>query len=569
MALGLVAKGLMGAGKVASGAKMAKNIFKRKGGKDAPDIPASEQTVDVKATTVQPTTPLVPTIGSIDATDISKPTSPTGTEDLEGTAFRIKTTLVDVDTLLKGSFALDKIREEERKKKESKEARKNQEKELESDAKKNAKKSGLGRLIPTKAKSIFGNIINFFVTLLLGKILMGLLNNIGMFTKLATTLAAVVNFVVELGSKLINAFVTLIDFGYNIVTGLRDKVGDLFGEKGMELFDRFGNVFKTLINTALIAAMVGPTIAKSIKAFKAAKLAATGAKAITTTATTTATATGTTGTAATAGGIGAGAAAGIVAGVGLLASGLGEGAFQLTKIGQGFVDFWEKSYKEKSIFDPRRLLDFGIFKIMQVLNLGLGNLGVLLDIIGAPFRYLIELIRYPFLDEAGKAKQRKNLAKFDARIREQFRKTLNFFTLGLAFKEEGSFGSLYGEEGTGGMNYDASAKVKNKKADDVLDTINPPKKSDDVLDVINLPKKSGDSNRVMGNQNTTKYNGVDSYTSYEEGGTTTYVISQRASSGEMETDSEGSAGTLKLLEGMMATKSGSESDKSYEVLAKR
>ena len=120
MALGLVAKGLMGAGKAASGAKMAKNIFKRKGGKDAPDVPASEQTIDVKATTVEPTTPLVPTINPIDATGISKATSPTGTEDLEGTAFRIKTTLVDVDTLLRGSFALDKIREDERKKKESK-----------------------------------------------------------------------------------------------------------------------------------------------------------------------------------------------------------------------------------------------------------------------------------------------------------------------------------------------------------------------------------------------------------------------------------------------------------------
>ena len=120
MVLGLVAKGLMGAGKAASGAKMAKNIFKRKGGKDAPDVPASEQTIDVKAETVQtvqPTTPLVPTIGPVDATSISKPTSPTGTEDLEGTAFRIKTTLVDVDTLLRGSFALDKIREDERKKK--------------------------------------------------------------------------------------------------------------------------------------------------------------------------------------------------------------------------------------------------------------------------------------------------------------------------------------------------------------------------------------------------------------------------------------------------------------------
>ena len=170
----------------------------------------------------------------------------------------------------------------------------------------------------------------------------------------------------------------------------------------------------------------------------------------------------TTSTAATAGGIGVAGATGIVAGVGLLASGLGEGIFQLTKMGDGFVDFWQKTYDSKKWWDPRKSIDFGILQIMKVLNLGLGNLGVLLDIVGAPFRYLVELVRYPFLDEAGKAKQRKNLAKFDARIREQFRKTLNFFTFGLGFKEEGSFGSLYGKEGTEGMGYDDKEKVSKK-----------------------------------------------------------------------------------------------------------
>ena len=231
MALGLLAKGLMGAGKAASGAKMAKNIFKRKGGKDAPDVPASEQTIDVKATTVEPITPLVPTINPIDATGISKATSPTGTEDLVGTAFRVKTTLVDVDTLLRGSFALDKIREKERRKKESKKGTKKQEKELESATKKNNSKFGLGRLVPTKAKSIFGNIINFFVTLLLGKLAISLLDNIPLLTSIAQTIAAVGKFIVDWGGKLFNALVSFIDFSYNMYDGLRNNVGNLFGEK--------------------------------------------------------------------------------------------------------------------------------------------------------------------------------------------------------------------------------------------------------------------------------------------------------------------------------------------------
>ena len=134
-------RGLMGAGRVATtagrGARMASRMFRRRGGKDAPqmDVPASEQTVDVESSpvNVRPTTPLIPS--SVDASSISKASS-VGTETLQGTAFKIKTTLVDVDTLLKGSLALDKIREESRQKKGEKKERKNQEKELESATKK-------------------------------------------------------------------------------------------------------------------------------------------------------------------------------------------------------------------------------------------------------------------------------------------------------------------------------------------------------------------------------------------------------------------------------------------------
>ena len=227
--------------------------------------------------------------------------------------------------------------------------------------------------------------------------------------------------------------------------------------------------------------MLGKKAAATLLGKGAVTAATTATTTTAATATTATTATAaTTSTAATAGGIGVAGATGIVAGVGLLASGLGEGIFQLTKMGDGFVDFWQKTYDSKKWWDPRKSIDFGILQIMKVLNLGLGNLGVLLDIVGAPFRYLVELVRYPFLDESGKAKQRKNLAKFDARIRDQFRKTLNFFTFGLGFKEEGSFGSLYGKEGTEGMGY--NDKEKNDKKD---------KKDKTISDSIKYSVKEG------------------------------------------------------------------------------
>ena len=87
---------------------MSKKMFK---GKGKNDVPASQQTVDVEASPVvsQPTTPLISSSSTFNAKSISKSTSAIGKEDLVGTAFRIKTSLVDVDTLLKGSIALDEM----------------------------------------------------------------------------------------------------------------------------------------------------------------------------------------------------------------------------------------------------------------------------------------------------------------------------------------------------------------------------------------------------------------------------------------------------------------------------
>ena len=492
MVLPLLAKGIMGASKVASGAKMAKNIFKRKGGKDAPDVPASEQTIDVKATTVQPTTSLVPNINPIDATGISKATSPTGTEDLEGTAFRIKTTLVDVDTLLRGSFALDKIREDERKKKESEKAKQDQEKELESATKKNGKKFGLGKLVPKKAKSIFGYIINFFVTLLLGKILMSLLDNIGAFERIAKVVGAIANFIIEWGGKLFNALVSFIDFSYSIFDKLRGTVGDLFGEEGLKVFDSITGAMKNVINGVitltlamiafsgefgsslmewgkgfmsifkrglvravprLLIKILGKKTAGTILTKLGIKAATTATTAATTTAATTATATTATtataatgGTAATVGGVSAGVAAGAVAAAGALAVGLGEGIFALGKKGYAVEEDWRKKADEKWWTDPRKYW-WGIGAgMLGITNRAWSFLGGIFDIIGAPFRMLGELIMFPFLSEEGKRKQRDNLVKYDTRIREQFRKFTNMFDIfGMVSDDEGSWGSIYGK----------------------------------------------------------------------------------------------------------------------------
>jgi len=182
------------------------------------------------------------------------------------------------------------------------------------------------------------------------------------------------------------------------------------------------------------------------------KLAKRGAAQAATSGGATATATGTAaggttvgGTAGGIAGVGAGAAAAIIGGAGLAASALGEGAFQLRKMGKDVEEKALKNYEEKSWADPRKSLDWIILQGMKFSNHTLNGLGTTLDILGAPFRYAIELIRYPFLNEKDKETQAKNLAKFDARVREQMRELLNIATFGLGFKEKGMFGNIYGD----------------------------------------------------------------------------------------------------------------------------
>ena len=500
-----VAKGVMGA---SSGAKMAKNIFKRKGGKNASYIPASEQTVDVKAETVQPVTPLLPS-STFNAKNISKPTPSIGSEDLAGTAFRIKTTLVDVDTLLKGSIALDKIREQQRRKSTKTKGRRKQESELESATKKNVKKFKLGKLVPQKAKSIFGSIINFFITLLLGKIAMNLLDKPGFLGGIVKTIAGVANFLVEWLGKLFNVFVTVIDFGYKMYDGLRGTVGKLFGDEGLKQFDNLMKGFNLFLNGVIGAILLaassnmlggglgfgkggifrrglgktlprflirnfqglgGRTLARGLLSKGASTTLATGTGTALTTGTGTALATGTgTATATTTAATGTTGAtatalgsnpAGWILSAGLLASGLGEGAFQLKKNSQKREESSYKKFEEKSWLNPMKYF-WGAVHLGDKFNSFItGTVGVLLDLVGAPFRYAIELIRYPFLDEAGREEQNKNMAKFDARIREQFREIINAFSLGMLAKEKGSFGSLFGKKGTDAMGYTQDGKSR-------------------------------------------------------------------------------------------------------------
>ena len=385
---------------------------------------------------------------------------------VKGKLIQVKKSVINIDKFL------EKKKEQTKKQIEITEKQNQNFKRRKKEEKLETPKNEWKKLIPKKIPglSFLDSIKKFIGGWIFGFVAIKLIPLLPSLIPVVVNLGKMVNFIINIGGAFLNGFISFINFGVRAQEATFGFLKDFGGEKFAENFAKFGGLLQGVLDGMLILGALTLSDAlsgdsgfglgdllgkKGLGKFFGKKAAATGIKSA---------ATATAGTTAkTAAGLGAGATAAVVAGAGLLASGLGEAAFQLTKIGDGFVDHWRKSYKEKKWFDPRKAIDFGIFKIMQVLNLGLGNLGALLDIVGAPFRMIIELIRYPFLDEAGKAQQAENLAKFDARIREQFRETLNFFTLGMLFKDEGSFGSLYGEKGTDAMGYTKDGKTKSQQ----------------------------------------------------------------------------------------------------------
>ena len=351
--------------------------------------------------------------------------------------------VIRIEKLLGGQNKLLQNRTKNIKKQEELSKRKKGEEKLEEKPKDKEEKDGR-KLLKGPRLGFLDKIKNFLGKMILGFIAVRLIPYLPQLLQIVPKISAVNEFFIDTGIGLVDGFATFVNGAYE----LRDKtlgfIEGMGGDFAVDMFKNFEGVIGKVLEAAIIVAMSAggeggllDTGGELIGDFLKKRASQAGAQAATQAG----------GGAAQAGGIGAGAVAGIVAGAGLLASALGEGAFQLKKLGQGLESGAKKRWEEKKIWDPRKPLDWAIWQGSRFINFQLGLVGGLLDIVGAPFRYAIELLRYPFLSEEDKKKQATNLAKFDARVRENLRQGLNMLTLGLAFKEKGSFGNIFGNQG--------------------------------------------------------------------------------------------------------------------------
>jgi hypothetical protein len=368
----------------------------------------------------------------------------------------IKINVIKIEDILKGSLALDKKQLDDKKKATSKKRKEDIETKLET--KPNVESGGKVKLPAAPRMGILDFIKNFIGNVLLGYFAVRLIKHLPKIMPILKFLGGAADFIINTGGFLLNGLATFLDIGYKAYDATRGFLKSFGGENFVKVFDAFNGAVGSVIEAAIIASIalasqgkdgvldIGMDLLKDRLLGQGAQAATQAATSSSASAAAGGGASTAGGTAAQAGGLGVGAVAAVVAGAGLLSSALGEGAFQVRKFAVKPIQKLENDQKN----DKNPFTRFGRGVALNMIRPLFGlfqAVGVLLDIVGAPFRYAIELLRYPFLSEEDKVKQAGNLAKFDARIREDFRKALNMLTLGLAFKEKGSFGNIYGNQG--------------------------------------------------------------------------------------------------------------------------
>ena len=391
-----------------------------------------------------------------------------------------------IENILKGVRDAEKDNVKQKKKAEQDENRANQEKKLEAKDDKPDKKKL--KMPPVPQLGIFGWIKRFIGNVVAAIFLSKMVDHVGMLVGFVKVADKILNFVADVGIKLVDALGTMVEFGYRAYDATRGFLQTIGGNGLAQNFDKIMGLVGTALTLAtaitLDAAMDaadgggydGPGLLDFIKGKGAAK-GATAAKGAAAAKGTAAAATGTAGggaagTAGTVGGLGLGAVVAIVSGAGLLSSALGEGVFQLRKLGKTQLEQSQRVFDKTSWLNPMKYFFGAGLLLAKGNNFLLQMFGHLFDLIGAPFRYAVELALFGIMsltgDTEGIKRQRKNLAKFDARVRESIREMYNIMTFGLLgqFFKKGDFGNIFGDDKAQAemmKEYSEGGKVKGSK----------------------------------------------------------------------------------------------------------
>lgn len=174
----------------------------------------------------------------------------------KNTLEKIDKEVLEIRKLLGKSIKEESKDVKNKKKLFEKERRENKERKLEKKPDRSGIMGGLSKISPGGG-GILGAISNFIFSVLAGKFLIFLLNNYETVTNIVKGLAAATGFLIDLGGKILDGMIGLVNGAYSITDAIGEEIKGVGGEEAGKEYNRFLGTFNKFINLAMILAMAG------------------------------------------------------------------------------------------------------------------------------------------------------------------------------------------------------------------------------------------------------------------------------------------------------------------------
>ena len=207
------------------------------------------------STIVRPKTALIPASNIPARRTTIQPKTTDGVSG-KNTLEKIDKEVLEIRKLLGKSVKEESKDVKNKKKLFEKERRENKERKLEKKPDRSGIMGGLSKISPGGG-GILGAISNFIFSVLAGKFLIFLLNNYETVTNIVKGLAAATGFLIDLGGKILDGMVGLVNGAYSITDAIGEEIKGVGGEEAGKEYNKFLGTFNKFINLAMILAMAG------------------------------------------------------------------------------------------------------------------------------------------------------------------------------------------------------------------------------------------------------------------------------------------------------------------------
>ena len=164
----------------------------------------------------------------------------------------IRIKVIEIDSILKGTLAIEKKQLDSKKRETSSKRRERIEEKLETKPK---AEKGKIKIPKTPRMGFLDWVKNFIGNIILGYFAVRLVDHLPKIIPFVKFLGKATDFVLDLGGKLLDGLVTFIDWGYKAYDATRGFAKNLFGEDGARQFDQLSGLLNKFLNLAIIAGL--------------------------------------------------------------------------------------------------------------------------------------------------------------------------------------------------------------------------------------------------------------------------------------------------------------------------